>query len=249
MKKYKHKLTGKTILEKDTFYHLESEGNFPKWAIENSNDWEEVKDKSYEIIRFTDGYNELYKKLDGKFTINLTRDYDEESLLNNSNYKILSVKRLSDSTVFTIKTWIKTNFGQAQITKFECKNEEILFYHAHTLGKDSGPHSIELAEKASEPLFVTEDGREIFQGDECWQISVLDNFLNSKANKSTGRKEIIPIPSYFKYFSTKEAAEKYIEDNKPRFSKKQIEDAFTKSNLRYIADCWHWDSFKQNLGI
>ena len=43
MKKFKHKITGYIVKEQDTFYKLEGHGNFPKWAIENSNDWEEIK--------------------------------------------------------------------------------------------------------------------------------------------------------------------------------------------------------------
>lgn len=53
-KKYKHKKTGRIVTEKDTFYYLESEGNFPKWAIENSNDWEEIT-KDYVGVCFKIG--------------------------------------------------------------------------------------------------------------------------------------------------------------------------------------------------
>ena len=42
-KKFKHKITGYIVEEMDTFYLLKNHGNFPRWAIENSQDWEEIK--------------------------------------------------------------------------------------------------------------------------------------------------------------------------------------------------------------
>ena len=44
MKKFKHRITGKTCTEKDTFYYIDSEGNLPKWVVEGSTDWVEITD-------------------------------------------------------------------------------------------------------------------------------------------------------------------------------------------------------------
>ena len=76
-------------------------------------------------------------------------------------------------------------------------------------------------------MFISEDAVEIFENDFPW---ILHN--NEIYQWDEGRMEIGIFPTYdksLKYFSTKEAAEKYVDDNELKFSKRQILDAFENS--------------------
>lgn len=69
MKKYKHKSTGKTCTEKDTFYYIDSEGNLPKWIVEDSCDWEEILSNIPEYVKCIKSYTgkeigTIYKSTD-----------------------------------------------------------------------------------------------------------------------------------------------------------------------------------------
>ena len=85
----------------------------------------------------------------------------------------------------------------------------------------------EFWEEVLEPLFTTEDGVEILEGEEFYFV---DSFWEIGKGKATvGCKKI----TLMKEFSTKEAAEKYIDENKPKFSIKDIENTLKES---YKAD-------------
>jgi len=76
----------------------------------------------------------------------------------------------------------------------------------------------EYFEEVKEKLFTTEDGVDIYKGDKCWAINKngLD-IPHFDCYNGISYGELI-------YFSTKEAAEKYIDENKPMYSKKQIKN-------------------------
>lgn len=73
-------------------------------------------------------------------------------------------------------------------------------------------------------LFLTEDGFEIFEGDEYWYLGDTNHVwpLKNKATTTSGG-----LKTYV-YFSTKEAAEKYIQENKPKPSIKELDKALEK---------------------
>jgi hypothetical protein len=84
-------------------------------------------------------------------------------------------------------------------------------------------------EEIKEPLFITEDGVEIFYEKDVvygvlptaiWEKRV----FNITTCLSESNKE-------WKYFSTKEAAEYWIDQNKPKYSIKQIRDAIDSTPL------------------
>ena len=75
----------------------------------------------------------------------------------------------------------------------------------------------EFWEEVKEPLFVTEDGKDIYRGDDFWFV---DNLWYVGKGRVT-HPVFKPLYGY-KQFSSKEAAEKYIEENKPLYSKKQV---------------------------
>jgi hypothetical protein len=65
-------------------------------------------------------------------------------------------------------------------------------------------------------LFTTEDGKPVYIGETYWKVTILEQCW--KADEMLMRIELSQPPSYFKYFSTKEAAEQYILENKPCLS-------------------------------
>ena len=77
----------------------------------------------------------------------------------------------------------------------------------------------EFWEEVKEPLFVTEDGKEIFDEDKYFTVrldtlEIMKPFENWVSDKKR-----------LKCFSTKELAEQFISENKPIYSKKQIKEA------------------------
>jgi hypothetical protein len=73
------------------------------------------------------------------------------------------------------------------------------------------------ASKSRKPLFTTEDGVEIFEGD-VWHLIDPDYWRIWSGNHSTVN------PDRIKYFSTRQAAEEYILMNKPCLSLKEVID-------------------------
>ena len=78
------------------------------------------------------------------------------------------------------------------------------------------------------PLFKTEDGVEVFKNTELYYVRLTEPSSRStdkqwSVAKYNSVNEECALISDYKWFHKKEAAEKWIEDNKPRFSKKEIE--------------------------
>jgi hypothetical protein len=74
-----------------------------------------------------------------------------------------------------------------------------------------------------EALFTTEDGVIAHENDTVYHLCILRDGA-WKVSKSRARKEILPIPSWFKYFSTEEAAKEYVLMNKPCLSIQNVLD-------------------------
>ena len=70
------------------------------------------------------------------------------------------------------------------------------------------------------PLFKTEDGVEIAEGDTFWSVTTTWNIDKIKCTKD------IIQPDGFVDFSTKEAAEQYVNKHKPIYSKQDIVKKF-----------------------
>lgn len=84
----------------------------------------------------------------------------------------------------------------------------------------------EFWQEVKEPLFVTEDGVEIYDNKEMVYYINCDEFFY------VGWQYVCYIDSSkaspYMIFSTREAAEEWIKENKPRFSEKQVLDAISK---------------------
>lgn len=195
---------------------------------------EEVKEKDYEIlslsfkrserpeIRSVQGYNDDYI----------------ETLLKCDN-TIHSVKRLSTGEIFTVED--KVNFVHSGNTKYFTisgftihNNDEIRFVFKEIQGLEFPFYCMTDLKHYKEPILITEDGKELFVGDEY--AYVLSNFTVCSGRILTenfGKSEFI------KYFSNWELASGYAEDNKPRFSRKELREELSDFFRAYPVSSQH----------
>jgi hypothetical protein len=223
--------------------------------------WEEVIKKEFEVltIRRNSDFNEIFsvKEYDdsGAFLskVDINHSSHEELGFNGKKdskdyierqFHIYSIKRLSDDEVFTIGDIIYS--GDFKPTKLETitirDNGGIAMwgkYHSNMLGEIGLASCI-----IKKPLFKTEDGVDIYEGDNYWFI-----ILNKANYPALVDKEWKPIciqaenhnPEFTHEelqknlgnvtFSTKEAAEEYILLNKPSFSYNDIIKAMKKVGI------------------
>lgn len=208
--------------------------------------WELIIEKDYEILAFrlkNPNYPDLirWKNSFGLFPSgengdinNRFNEFSEESLLKPENgYEIYSVKRKSDGEIFTIgdkisqiKPFIDNRLWK--ITEFSLKDERCF-----TAGVN-----IACIEKAKEPIFTTEDGHEVYGEYTLFMVGITANCYNADYWKvSECKLNFISPPNLvdYKWFYYCVNAEKYIEENKPQFSKKDmIEFAnYSTKNFRF----------------
>jgi len=127
------------------------------------------------------------------------------------NYEIHSVRRLSDNSIFTVGE--KTQ--QGKIVLFSLSDETGLHVHIDSIPLTYAyPYEISEIDKIKQPLFTTEDGREIFEGDEYWFF-----YPNYEVCKSVAKKDFVPSN---KTFSTEDAANEYILTKKCLLSLSEI---------------------------
>lgn len=156
---------------------------------------------------------------------------DWEYSLDQKHCTIHSVAK-SENEVFTVGD--VTTDGKIKSFHYDesyCGNIYVLF------DRDGIESSIEALEKAHErkPLFTSEDGVKIFEGDEYWFIYLHDGMpvkawtpYSTKTSSSNIEKKCGSFQ-----FSTREAAEKWIHDNKPEYSRRQIKEALEKKHQIY----------------
>jgi hypothetical protein len=129
--------------------------------------------------------------------------------------QILSVKRLSDGEVFIVGDRVKVyEYGSIKtITEIVVNDSKALVKQGIWLRYDSGSSHMTHAIKVENPIFLTHDGKYIFEGDTCY---VMDTSLNYyKALVTSGS---IFYTDTFKYFLTEAAASDYVKRNKVLFT-------------------------------
>lgn len=177
--------------------------------------WQPVVEKDYEILSYITIKSEIIKY----------KDLDINDDCNCDRYlKIHSVKRLSDSEIFTIGDTIDIridNKYKQEILEINIVKNEIRFK------TKKGVVVFYIAVKLKQPLFTTEDGVDIFESDKYYSIGIknVNNlfkiagpYINPQATNPTG--DIL-------HFSTKEKAEEYILLNKPCLSLNDVQKIIT----------------------
>jgi hypothetical protein len=250
MIQYKHKSTGQLAekFKNDTshLYIIDDKYILPKEVVENSNDWELVIEKDYEILSFINRDNNLmYALNDGKYKTQYIDGRDGFSEIGSrhlqyctTHYEINSIKRLSDNEIFTLGDTI--NFD----TQGTCKLLRMIFEKA-PVDKGTGilcfvnncdnlgdVWHISQLKKLKTSLFTTNDGVEIFEGDDCWYVNT--NNFDISFRKANVRQFIFCI-----FFSTEVAAKNYKAENEKRFSLHYIRQVLDKNfskSFSYIAE-------------
>ena len=173
-------------------YYFEGEKNIgiTKDQVENQPEyWEEVVEKNYEIL--------------------ISRVVPQE---------ILSVKRLSDGEVFTVGDLVKTPYTDCtRITGFENPEGREYFIEISTeycTGISTGFTRLLSLEKIKQPIFLTHNGKDIFEGDKVWYV----NKENFYYDYILAFPEVKFNSEMRAYFLTRIEAEDYIERNKPLFT-------------------------------
>ncbi len=124
--------------------------------------------------------------------------------------EIHTVKRLSDNVVFTVGDF--TQHGQ--IRGFtECFGMQVLLKQETSEGA-TGVLISEIIKKPT-PLFTTHDDKEVYEGDGVW---VVNSAWAQPFEFNAERRWYEETNSHFTYFSTREAAEQYVTENKPQYS-------------------------------
>ena len=173
--------------------------------------YQEVVEKDYEILTVITN--------NGKF---IEKVYNQDATIE-PYWKIHSIKRKSDGEIFTIGDIIDTKVDN----KYKQEILEINFGINNNLLKDrlifktkAGYVVINIAVKSKQPLFTTEDGVDIFEGDYSYGVH------NSKFDiVKIKHINTVYVGDNFIEFSTKEKAEEYILLNKPCLSYNEILNA------------------------
>lgn len=200
--------------------------------------WKEIIEYDFEVLTFkspSGGFlyfeNKKCISRSGKINPKITTSYGK---LIEYKTEIVSVKRLSDGEVFSIGDNIQyelTNscFEQGtdeycDIAYFNIKNGNI-YVNSHYIGNSGA--TINKWIKYKESLFTTEDGVDIYEGDNYWFVDNFNEFKVTNANLD-GLSSGISLR-----FSTKRAAENYIMMNKPFLSIKEVMNC---ADLAWIND-------------
>lgn len=140
--------------------------NFPEF-------WQEIGDEYPKILMYRDPTTkELYVRKDEYFYSTKDTEYKgsiTECFISQKYYEIYQVAKSKDE-IFTIGDRIqhKTVYNKGEITKINLINDKI--YFSTTYNESEMGTALENAIKLSTPLFVTEDGVKIFEGNKVWFV-------------------------------------------------------------------------------
>lgn len=187
------------------------------------NHWEEIT-KTYEILEicFEDGKLCSYEIYGGGI-YNSKEDFIKWFLGSGCNYKIYSIKRLSDREIFTLGDFCENGI----IKEFKQINKGCDLSAVY----DEGHDYISDLKHKEKPLFITEDGVEIYSNYipyVCHKKSLKIIYDGSDKNPYF-LENFKPVPEYV-YFSCLEAMEHYILFHEKRLS------------LNDLLECWGSDA-------
>lgn len=199
--------------------HMMSNGRYGYDFSKHKEFWEPVVEKDYEILEVITN--------NGKF---IEKVYNQDATIE-PYWKIYSIRRKKDGEIFTIGDKI---FPLNKICEFEIVNDKLKIYHcdeSYSTPIKNGPNNmpgntswlwLKDIKKHKQPLFTTEDGVDIFEGDTYVPVYYCNK--NGFKLEYTCKKDIKPgaFSKNNYYFSTKEAAEEYILINKPCLSLNDI---------------------------
>lgn len=175
--------------------------------------WQEVVEKDYEILSF--------KSPAGIMEVNSN---EVLSYVGNGD-KIHSVKRLVDGEIFTVGDKTSNVYGTdiTNINKFE--------FNHNTITINNNYARISEINKVKQPLFKTEDLKEVFDQQRFYTVALENEFddyfeIFEQSLYSASNSDVEEfLKSKDKHFSTRKAAKEYVLMNNPCLS---IQDVLNK---------------------
>lgn len=205
-----------------------------KKEVENNPDfWEEVQEKSYEILTLTPKKTRSHvSNVKNTFQIyrNVYEDIDHFiECFTKYVYDIHSVERLSDGEVFTVGDRIHHVVvdRKGDILSINLSGGKI--YFSTTFNDSLKSTDLKNAAKIDEPLFTTEDGVDIYKGDTFYYIPACIDW--DKPIGSHEAEENVTAYNATVRFYDKKKAEQWVKEHKPQYSKADINRAFEESKL------------------
>lgn len=189
--------------------------------------------KEYEILSFKDSISSIWSREseNPNASFRSSFSYATEEILLARKYEIHSIKRLSDGKIFTVGDKIDGKCGMNQeIVKIDT---DWIYYKSNNKTEQIHTYRLSEIKHSKIPLFKTEDGVEIYEGDTYYVHfpctgSIYGGYL---ANNNSNNSWVSPYLN----FSTREAAENYILMNKPCLSIKEITPIIGQcNNTTYI---------------
>jgi len=253
MKQYKHKITGDVVNHSGEYY---SNGvhTIPALFVEKSNDWEEIKPEYPKILAFKNHLGDiatfnpqnkkyLYKSGNGK-NLKMMLKYCQGGI-----YQVAT----SPTDIWTIGDRVKYKQTSVVSVVFTIDN---FFYDPRknrilARSNDGIVEDATTIELVKNPLFTTEDQVQIYELDEVYYVRItIPNKYSKDVINTVCRYNWLTngersTTDNYKWFSTKEAGERYVELNKLRYSIQQIEDAIKESRGVGFEEI----RFRQKLGI
>lgn len=145
--------------------------------------------------------------------------------------KIHSIKRLSDGEVFTIGDSVMRYGKIAEIRTIKLDKN---WAGGAVINEGLKPYlgeCIETLSKVDNPILKTEEGVEIFEGDELWWLRVIEDDNEIEEIFSYGKygwNGEISINGTYKWFSNEYSAKEYIIMNKPLLSVMDVKQQLPK---------------------
>lgn len=203
------------------------------WEKDCGGNWldstEKVIQKDFEIMTFN-YKGGLYNKNEQGYAIGTSFTHSLESHLKDGVSKVHAVKRLSDGEIFTVGDNIEFTRGDEVCVRtiegiIVWKSDITIRHEKGTISNETIGGIFQEITKRKKPIFTTEDGVNIFVGDSVYVVSEKGELLDYVYSnvRNDGRM------SCRKYFSTKQAAQDYVDNNQPRLSIKdclKIKDAW-----------------------
>lgn len=197
--------------------------------------------KHWRGITFYNKYSEYYEKVEETYKI-----------LKKENGVITSIERLRDNEIFNIGDKIQLDNWKDdwyELSKIEIKNNNVMFWLLYN--EDTYPYCFFdtfINKQSVKKIITLNSGETIEEGDNYWFVDKNDYSLS------------IVIKEDFYYnmvndncidFATKESAEKWVENNKPRFSLVDIEKCIEGSIFHStdLLKVINFTKLKQNAGI
>jgi hypothetical protein len=223
MKTYKHKKTGEIATYKDGI--LKSSGFSVEIGVEPSSEfWELVPQKEFEIMSFITNMaigiiekGNIVKRCSSiEFhgaSGGLPIYAREDNLLKNGAWSIHSIKRLSDGEVFTIGDEVNHPGYAKGWTIASFKPDGCYFTIQDTNdGFCTGDRCLYI--QKLKPVFTTQDGVDIYPGDHYFFVEKEDPTTIFPRKVPTNLREYEVYNNYHLRFSSRNAAEDYVQQNK-----------------------------------